>query len=254
MSFDVGAESKPRKLFTGLHDLNVIACNPTVEEAAKVGITLKDEPSYTSVNEQTNAKRIRLDFWVKSASLDFPTKHTLFLEDSPQVSSTGKSRFINDYGQNTYAESEEAVLNLTTSDGRKWFKPDGLRICKIGECELIDFMRSWMSIGADGKSKIEDISKLIAGNLSEIKPLVTKYPDRKVQLLLIVREYEGNWYQGVYSRYFSRAGNKTTTYWKKHLDSLTTKPVYQDSLVFKEFDPLAIDTDTPKETEDNPWK
>ena len=255
MAFDVGSESKPRKLFTGLADVQVIAINPTQAEAGKLGLTFKEEPTYMGVNDETNAKKIRLDFWVKATAMDYPTKMTLFVEDTAQVSSTGKSRFINDYGQNTYAEAEQNVLDLE-SKGRKWFKPDGLRVARVGECELVEFIRAWMSIGQEGKARIDSISKLVNGDLSEIKPLITRYAERKVQLLLTVREYEGNWFQNVYSRYFSRAGNTKTLYWDTHIKGVQTKPMFQDSFKLQEFDPLSVQPDAAPNAPtaiDTPW-
>ena len=261
MDITAGEELKPRTLFTGLEDVKILCVNPTVAEAAKFGIKFKDnaELVYTSVKEdetdpkiKTNA--IRLDFWLGSPNLDGAVKLALFLEDKDQISSTGKPRFINDYGQNTYAETQEAVLALE-SNGNKWFKPEGLRVAKSGECELIELIRAWLSIGMSDKAKLDSFSKLCKGDVSEIKGLITKYGTRMVQVLLTVRENECTWYQGVYGRYFSRSGNKTTKYWEKQMTYNTNPPVYQNSYKLKEFDPMAVDTDneTTDTKEKNPW-
>lgn len=250
---EVGNESKPKKLFTGLVDTKIIALNPTQAEAEKLGIFLREEPVYTSVDDDSGNNKIRLDFYLSSPELDAPIKLAMFLEDTDQISSSSKPRFINDYGQSSYSESTETILALE-SKGRKWFKSDGLRISKVGEVELMEFLRAWLSIGTDGKAKIDNISNLIKGNLGEILPYITKYPDRKVQVLLTVRNSGDNWYQGVYPKYFGRAGNKAVTWWNKHLDNLQNKPNYQNSLVFKEFDPLKLEADDDtQETNSNPW-
>jgi len=57
-----------------------------------------------------------------------------------------------------------------------------------------------------------------------------------------VKESGGEWYQNIYSRYFGRAGGKATTYWNKHFAGSTSTPIFQDSYLLKEFDPLTYAT------------
>lgn len=264
MDITAGEELKPRTLFTGLEDVKILCVNPTVAEAAKFGIKFKDnvELVYTTVKEDTENSKIktnavRLDIWVVSPNLDGPVKLALFLEDKDQIASTGKTRFINNYGQNSYSDSSDALLALEAKvSGKTWFKADGIRIAKIGECELIEFVRAWLSIGMDSKATLDSFSKLCKGDVSELRLLLTKYPTRLVQLLLIVRLSDGTWYQGVYGRYFSRSGNTTTKYWEKQLSGNTNPPIFQDSYKLKEFDPLSVDADNESPTDEkekNPW-
>ena len=179
--------------------------------------------------------------------MDSPVKIVFFLEDTDKISAGGKPLFINDFGQSNYSESKEKVLEYT------WYKPDGIKVAKVGEGDVIDFLKAWLSIGKDSKVKIDNFSKLINGDLSELLPLIGKYADRKVQALLIAKESKGEWYQNVYTRYFSWAGNKSTAYWKKHLDGSSATLYYQDSLVFKEFNPLTAEDTSTESKEDNPW-
>lgn len=244
---EAGSELVPRKIFTGLSDFKIIALNPTLEEAKGINVTFKEEPVYTSVNEENGAKKIRLDFWAESSDLENPVKIVFFIEDTDKVSSGGKVLAINDYGQSTYVETVDKALEYT------WFKPDGVKVSKVGEADLIDFLKAWLSIGRDSKAKIESISKLVNGDLSEITPLIGKYADRKVQALLIAKESKGEWYQNVYTKFFSRGGNKTKTYWQKHLDNSQATLFYQDSLALKEFNPLTTDNTDKEEETTNPW-
>lgn len=244
---EAGKELEPRKIYTGLCDFQIIALNPNAEEAKGIGVTFKEDPTYTSKNEDTGAKKIRLDFWARASELDNPVKIVFFIEDSEKISSTGKPQIINDFGQNSYAESIEKVLEYT------WFRPEGARVSSIGECELVDFLKAWLSIGKDSKVKIDSISKLVGGDLSEIAPLIGKYADRKVQALLIAKESKGEWYQNVYTRFFSRGGNKTRTWWQKHLDGSQSTLFYQNSLTLKEFNPLTTESTDTEEATTNPW-
>jgi hypothetical protein len=101
------------------------------------------------------------------------------------------------------------------------------------------------------KAKLDNIKALFSGNVSELKDIFKKFFDRKVQVMYYVRDNDGKWYQGIYTRYFSRAGNTTTKYWDKHFEGNTSKPNYQNSYKFQEFNPLAVGT-TSASTEDAP--
>jgi hypothetical protein len=258
MSIDAGEELKPRTLYTGLEDCKIIAINPTIADARKLGIKLKDDYSYFTEKEVDGVKSttFRVEIYLMSSNLEYPVKLTLFFEDKDQVASTGKFRFINDFGQNTYSESAEACTSMVSKSGHNWFKADGIRVAKVGECELIEFIKAWLSIGLDAKAKLDNVSKMIkSGDVTELTGLRKKYADRKVQVLLTVRENDGIWYQGVYGRFFSRGNNNVTKYWENHLSNSTNPPVFQSTFKLKEFDPMAVSTDseTPAKDEANPW-
>ena len=110
-----------------------------------------------------------------------------------------------------------------------------------------------MSIPKEGKAEISNISKLFTGDVSELKKVFTTYKDRKVQVLFIVKQSKGEWYQNIYTRYFSRAGTKSTTYWAKHLAGSTTTLMYQDSFALKEFNPMEFTDTTEDSSSKDPW-
>ena len=235
MSFEAGKPIEGKKLWTGLGDVEVVMINPTLAELQDKGINFKEEPVYTSVADAGH-KKVRLDIWVNNPITGM-NKLAFFLEDFSKESSAGNHQYINDYGQSTWGKSEEDVMARLT-----WFDSKGIRLAKQGEPELVDFIKNLLSIGKDTNAGIEKISKLFNGDVSELKDIFTKFKDRKVQVLFIVKESGGEWYQNIYARYFSRAGSKSTTYWNKHFTGSTSLPIFQDSYKLIEFDPLTYTT------------
>lgn len=242
--FNTGEEYRDRPVYTGLTDVNIIAVNPTLAEAEKLDLPIREEPTYISTSEEGNAK-IRLDFWVKNAQV--LTKIAFFLEDCTRVSSAGNKQFINNYGSTVYAVSAQDI----TYD---WYKQEGVRECKVGEAELVDFIKAWLSVPQGGEARIDNISQLIKGDLTFLKGLITTNAARKVQILLIVKESDGKYYQNVYTRYFGRAGGKSVTYWQKHMDKAQTLPNYQNNFKLQEFNTFDVaSTNTVEDTSSNPW-
>jgi len=236
--FDAGSENTGYKLYTGLTDVQVVAVNPTMEEAEKLGINLKSEPLYVTKDNTTGNDKVRIDIYVRSKDSNRIDKMAFFMENTPRVSQKGSTQYINDFGVSCYAENLETALATY-----QWFKPQGARSSFSGEPELIDFIKSLLNIGRDSVAKLDNFKALFTGNVSELREVFNKFQDRKVQVLYYVRENDGNWYQGIYTRYFSRAGNTTTKYWDKNLENSTSKPNYQNSYKFQEFNPLEINSD-----------
>lgn len=247
MAFDAQKPIEGKKLFTGLGDVSVEMVNPTLAELQAKGINFKEEPVYTSVADAGH-KKVRLDIWVNNPIAGL-NKVVFFLEDFSKESSAGNKQYINDFGQSTWGKTEEDVMARLT-----WFNSKGIRLAKSGEPELVDFIKNLLSIGKDTEAGIDKISKLFDGDVSELKDIFAKFNDRKVQVLYIVKESSGEWYQNIYARYFSRAGSKSTGYWNKHFAGSTSLPIFQDSYLLKEFDPLTYATPSvDKGAEADPW-
>jgi hypothetical protein len=231
------------KIWTGLADVSILAVNPTMEELKKLGIEVKKEPEYHTVSDE-GIDKTRVDFWIYAAKINLKTKLSFFLENKVAIAmQSGNMQFINDFGQSTWAKSLED-LN-TNPNITKWFKTATAVPSMPGLADLIDCIKSWLSTPQGEVAKIDDVVKLCKGNVSELKPLVTNFSDRKVQVLL----YEKNGYQAVYSKYFSRAGNTKTAYWEKAL--LNANINYQNSLKLKEYE--IGEKEVVEETETNPW-
>lgn len=252
MAFNAGTESSIYKLYTGLADVQVVAVNPSKEEAEKLGINMKNDPTYVTTDETSGNKKVRIDIFVKSDKTGRTDKMTFFLEDVTKESNStpGNKQYINDFGQSTWASSPEEATSRTDKNGNAWYKADGIRLATSGEVELVDFIKGLLNIGRDQVAKLDNVKALFTGNVSELTGIFKKFSERKIQVLYTVRENDGNWYQGIYGRYFSRAGNNKTTYWAKHFEGSTNRPNYQNSFAFQEFNPLSQGGSADKSTDD----
>ena len=152
----------------GLFEAKVIAVNPTTEEYADVlGRQLKEDSKateYLGTSKDGNA-RLRLDFWLEEVKSKEKFKLTFFIENKEKENRDGtKKQYINNIGRCTWADSPN---NLPT-----WFKERENRVAFVGEEDLYNFLRSWLS-NIDFSSKKStlqvEFNKLIKGNVKELK-------------------------------------------------------------------------------------
>ena len=207
------------EIITGVIDVNILAVNPTLEELTAMGINQKKEPEYISANADTGAKKIRLDFWIKPVAKELAghvTKHTFFLEDTYRIAQTsGKPQYINSECKASYADSIELLP--------EWFSKVGVRQAKVGEAELMEFLRNFANVK---DLEFDNFNALFNNNMTELRGLITMKKSNSVQILFI----EKGGYQSTHNKYSARGGNSRLDFWTKYLDKLTNKPNYQDSL------------------------
>lgn len=244
MAFESNTASNySEKIYTGLASMNVIAVNPTLVEASNLKLPIKEEQNYLTTDSESNKTRLRVDFWLKSTEVNpnIVTKVTFFLENvnSESKLTPGLFQFINEKGETVWATSIEEA-----SSKYEWFKGEKIRKSFVGEADLIGFIKSWLSIGRNNIAELDNPKALFQGNVNELKSLVANNNEAKVQVLLTVREYEGNYYQNVYNRYFARGSNTSTKYWKLHLDKSSANINYQNSFKLQEFNPLEVTEDS----------
>jgi len=152
----------------GLFEARVIAVNPTTEEYADVlGRQLKEDSKateYLGTSKDGNA-RLRLDFWLEEVKSKEKFKLTFFIENKEKENKDQtKKQYINNIGRCTWADSPN---NLPT-----WFQERENRVAFVGEEDLYNFLRSWLS-NIDFSSKKStlqvEFNKLIKGNVKELK-------------------------------------------------------------------------------------
>ena len=152
----------------GLFEARVIAVNPTTEEYADVlGRQLKEDSKateYLGTSKDGNA-RLRIDFWLEEVKTQEKFKLTFFIENKEKENKDQtKKQYINNIGRCTWADSPN---NLPT-----WFKERENRVAFVGEEDLYNFLRSWLS-NIDFSSKKStlqvEFNKLIKGNVKELK-------------------------------------------------------------------------------------
>jgi hypothetical protein len=173
---NIGGEKRQSPVFdekeftkkVGLFEAKVIAVNPTTEEYADVlGRQLKEDSKateYLGTSKDGNA-RLRLDFWLEEVKTQEKFKLTFFIENKEKENRDGtKKQYMNNIGRCTWADSPN---NLPT-----WFKERENRVAFVGEEDLYNFLRSWLS-NIDFSSKKStlqlEFNKLIKGNVKELK-------------------------------------------------------------------------------------
>jgi hypothetical protein len=173
---NIGGEKRQSPVFddkefakkVGLFEARVIAVNPTTEEYADVlGRQLKEDSKateYLGTSKDGNA-RLRLDFWLEEVKSKEKFKLTFFIENKEKENKDQtKKQYINNIGRCTWADSPN---NLPT-----WFKERENRVSFVGEEDLYNFLRSWLS-NIDFSSKKStlqlEFNKLIKGNVKELK-------------------------------------------------------------------------------------
>jgi hypothetical protein len=173
---NIGGEKRQAPVFEdkeytkkiGLFEARVIAVNPTREEFADVLDRQLSEESkadqYLTTSKDGNA-RLRIDFWLEEVKNRDKFKVTFFIEDKQRENNDGtKLQYINDIGRTTWADSPN---NLPA-----WFKERESRVAYVGEEDLYNFLRSWLSNieFSSKKSTLQlEFNKLIKGNVKEIK-------------------------------------------------------------------------------------
>lgn len=231
---------KEIKLYTGLHNMKVVAINPSKAQLEEFGYKPQNDPVYLTTEqvEKKTVKKLRLDFHLHGESPEgekIMTKVAFFLEDQFRVNRDGdKSEWINDFGRVAWSaqgDPENPPAGLT------WFKSETARRSHVGEGDLHLFLVNWLNIGPDDEAKMDNFLAIFDEDYSELGGLLAGNIDNEVRVLLTVRDSK---YQSVYNKYFDRASNKRTNYWESHVRNQTSngyaiKEDYQNSFAFQEW-------------------
>jgi hypothetical protein len=227
---------KEIKLYTGIHNMKVVAINPEKEKLEEMGYKPKEAPVYAT--SEGDVKKIRLDFHLEGKGLEgekIMTKVAFFLENQHRENRDGtKAEYINDYGRTAWS-AEGSPDDPPT--GFAWFKHETARRSYVGEADLHLFLVNWLNIGPEDEAKLETLLSIIEGDYSELLILLSDNIDNEIRVLLTVRESK---YQSVYNKYFDRASNKRNNYWESHIKNQTAngyppKEDYSNSLVLMEW-------------------
>jgi len=192
----------------GLFEANVIAINPTVEEfKTKLGIELKEDSKaaeYLGTNKESGNTFLRIDVWLKEVKdpLMQPFKVSFFVEDKVRENKDGtKKQYINTIGNCAWAADP--------NDLPDWFAAREYREANVGEEELYEFIRVWLSEldyrHADTSLMVE-WKKLMKGNTKDLKDQIDGEWCKSLVALatVITREKDGEVkeYQNVYNKGF----------------------------------------------------
>jgi hypothetical protein len=189
----------------GLFEARVIAVNPTTEEYSDVlGRQLKEDSKateYLGTSKDGNA-RLRLDFWLEEVKTQEKFKLSFFIENKEKENKDQtKKQYINNIGRCTWADSPN---NLPP-----WFKERENRVAFVGEEDLYNFLRSWLS-NIDFSSKKStlqlEFNKLIKGNVKELNEQINGEWATNIVALATVSSKETadgvKEYQAIYNKAF----------------------------------------------------
>ena len=189
----------------GLFEAKVVAINPTIEEyKSKLGIDLNIDSKATEYIGQSKDGNtfLRIDVWLQDVKESSNFKVSFFIEDKERENKDKtKKQYINSIGNCAWADDPN---NLP-----EWFVKRDYRIANIGEEEVYEFLRSWLSEldyrHADTTLTIE-WKKLMKGNVRDLTDQIDgEWCGNIVALAtVIVREKEGDivQYQNIYNKGF----------------------------------------------------
>ena len=251
MAFGINSSDKKHFnetiLYTGVSAVKVLGINPTLAQLQELGFKVEKEPEYTSIDDKDGVTRkVRIDVIISNDK--FKTKFAIFLADKDRESSKtpGLFEIINDFGQITWAKSTQEAIDKVGRGGNKFFKSDGARIAKMGEVQLITFLRDWANTGVNEVGKIDNFDALFKGNFNELQQYVKALSNNTIYALATVKDGK---YQSAYTglsvrTQFSQrtAENKFSTHIADQKKAgYPLKEAY--SINFKEYDGSAIEPD-----------
>ena len=231
------------KLYSGLANFKVIAVNPTLDELHGMGIMLKTDPNYFV--DLNGTEYFKLTFWVKND--DLTTRFEILMNGSERISQSGKNQYINAIGQSTWSNDEPEY---------DWFKKEGLRKALTGEETLINFTKAWANVANGDEVCYDSISKIVKGDVSEVKALVKLLENNEVRLLVGVKDGK---YQTVYTKVFGRVKPQRDDIFVKNLndDYGAFNAEFDTTLAWGAFSPelavVAPDTEDDTVSEDDDW-
>jgi hypothetical protein len=201
-------ETKQQQEFTkkvGLFEAKVIAINPDAEEYKELlNIELKEDSKaveYLGKSQDGNTT-LRVDVWLEDVKSSHKFKATFYLEDKERENKDGsKKQYINNLGVCSWADDPN---NLAS-----WFSNRDYRVAFVGEEELYNFLRTWLS-GIDYRAEDAvlqlDWKKLMKGNVKELKDQIDgAYCGNVVALATVktvIKDDETKEYQNVYTKAF----------------------------------------------------
>jgi hypothetical protein len=188
----------------GLFEAKVIAINPTIEQFKDVlGMEIKEDSKAAEyLNERDGNTVLRIDFWLEEVKNQDKFKVSFFLENKERENKDGtKQQYINEIGTCSWADD--------TSNLPEWFTGRDYRQAYVGEEDLYNFMRGWLSEldyrHSDTTLQL-DWKKLMKGNVKDLKDQINGEWCGNVgaMAIVIVKEKDGESkeYQGVYSKAF----------------------------------------------------
>lgn len=249
--------SKPRSLYLGFANFNVLAINPDLETAKKAGFALKNEPSYIKKKLEDGKEVISLNvsFFLQKEKdseeeEDITVIHSIYTEYRPVISGDGtKKQYTNVYGQFAYLP-----VDGTIPENMKWFSTKGMRVAFVGEEILIDFIKNYANVGKDKVCYLEKPQELFRGNYSELREVHSQVHNEEnknsIKILLTVRrvvDQEKNterYLQSTFNRKHERPYSTDPSYMQKVVEEFKERASSASDITFPEY-PYILQKFTP---------
>jgi len=152
----------------GLYEGKIVSINPSIEEYKEVlGIELKEDSKATEyIGESKEGNTyLRINVWTEDVKTGNKYPIQFYLENKEKENKDAtKKQYINNVGVCSWAESPK---NLP-----EWFSERDYRVAYVGEEELYNFMRTWLSSldYRSAETTLElDWKKLMRGNVKDLK-------------------------------------------------------------------------------------
>ena len=148
------------------------------------------------------------------------------------VSQSGKFQFINEKGQNIYADSIESIV---ANPNLMWFDVKTARKAKVGEVDLYEFLIKFTNASTDDEAKLhlENFDNMFNGDFSEIYQIKDKL-GKPIKVLLGVKDEQ---YQDIYTKFIQRGHMSGTKTMEKNASAEFGgfKSDYQNSMELKPY-------------------
>lgn len=214
-------ESQGFKRYVGLASSHVLAVCPNKKELDELmGYESQNDPEY--VKEDELSKIANITFIVRTDpdtnnGVEITNRVNFTLRSVPAYNKDStKVQVIDEYGNYTWADTELAKKGGKIEHAQKLGK---YRIACVGECALVDFLKTYLNVpdafeykngtwslkpndkAAEGVFSLEKIKDYFKGDFSELKEALALQPNNKIKLLYGVRTTDdGKQYQVVMAR------------------------------------------------------
>lgn len=257
--------------YVGVLPVEVIAVNPNKKQLGEIyGREPEKEPSYIGEEEYEHpitkqkliVKTARIDFIIRNEELNFLSKVTFFLRDTPWISNTGKCKVIDKFGRTAWVTNGQFSANEIPMYSNGPARIDSkYQTSYRNEEELVKFIKYYLGIPdvdkyIDGKwverenpedsiISLDKIKDYFNGDFRELEQVIELGKFNRIKVLAGVKIKDGNTYQDVYAGDFVRNSSNNYNQLFKNIQSTQANGGYSNSIFY---------VGTPAITNAKPWE
>lgn len=243
-----------REVYTGVENFRVLAVNPDHAKLKELYGENAKEDNYLGENEVNGQKYPQLrivlhcDNAPEEGEAKITCRPTFWITKTQLQSQTGKTQYINVFGQTMWLTPEQAAMNAQVPfhenigpNGSYRFDTKGARPSLRGEEEFISFFRALLNLPSPAKAAnpmeaasqfdIEDWNKMFNGDYKVLSSIIAS-TNNKVGFLLGAKRADDKLYQDVFTRSVLRQYGKNSgkfDYLLRDLDSAKENGAYPNT-------------------------